>query len=80
MDAPQPEERKLLDFMNATPVVMSCLYDIDMMPEQLDRNSKDWWRMLVIIAHFHAAIEDQRQPTQEITSLHEHERPSDFPS
>jgi hypothetical protein len=44
-------ERQLLDYTNATPALMSMLYDADMMPEQciseLARR-----RLFIIIAHW----------------------------
>ena len=45
-----------LAFINETPVVQSCLYDLDLMPEQLNRGSKEWDRMLLIVFHFREGL------------------------
>lgn len=51
-----PMQKELLHFINHTPLVLSCLYDIDMMPEQLDRGTREWRNMLIIAAHFRDAL------------------------
>lgn len=38
----------MLKYINETPQLLSLLYDMDMMPEQLERKSKDWNRMMVL--------------------------------
>lgn len=45
-----------LAFITATPALQSCLYDLDMLPEQLKRGSKEWDRMLIITHHFREAM------------------------
>lgn len=61
------EENDLLNFINDNPILQSCLYDIDMMPEQLirgnmlfqqrtGRKSKAWCDMLIIASHFRDAL------------------------
>ncbi|MGP1667685.1 MAG: hypothetical protein ACTS5I_17660 [Rhodanobacter sp.] len=47
-------ERDLLDYINVTPAMQSLLYDLDMLPEQLQRAPRDWCRMLIIAAHWRA--------------------------
>ena len=38
----------LLSYINKTPEMLSMLYDLDMLPEQLTRESRDWYRMLML--------------------------------
>ena len=38
----------LLQYINSTPEMLSLLYDLDLMPEQVDRESHDWYRMLTL--------------------------------
>lgn len=47
--------RELLRYINATPALLSLLYDIDMMPEQLTRGTSPWVNMLIIAAAFRDA-------------------------
>jgi hypothetical protein len=48
----------LLSYINKTPEMLSMLYDLDMMPEQLTRESRDWYRML-ILASWHRTKSEQ---------------------
>lgn len=48
----------LLKYINETPEMLSLLYDLDLMPEQLDRESHDWFRML-ILASWHRTKSEQ---------------------
>lgn len=50
-------ERMVLVYINSTPELLSLLYDLDLMPEQLDRNSKDWHRMMILTG-FHQSIRE----------------------
>ena len=43
-------EMSLFRFINKTPALISLLYDMNLLPEQLKRDSQDWRRML-ILAH-----------------------------
>lgn len=45
-----------LEIINSIPACLSCLYDLNMMPEQLRRGSTEWDRMMVIAFHFEAAL------------------------
>lgn len=45
-------EKRLLRYINATPELLSLLYDMDLMPEQLNRDTRDWHKMIVL-AHWH---------------------------
>ena len=47
-DTVEPLVRQLLGFINDTPPLLSLLYDLDWMPEQLERGSRDWFRMLML--------------------------------
>jgi hypothetical protein len=38
----------LLDYINANPDLISLLYDLDLMPEQLEKGTKDWCRMVML--------------------------------
>lgn len=44
--------RELLRYINETPALLSLLYDIDMLPEQLTEMTKPWGDMLIISEHF----------------------------
>ncbi len=48
----QQESRELLKFINSTPIMLSLLYDLNMMPEQLTERTKPWFDMLNIANHF----------------------------
>lgn len=41
--------RLLLCYANETPELLSLLYDMDLMPEQLKERTHDWVRMLMLI-------------------------------
>lgn len=34
-----------------TPVLMSLLYDLDLLPEQVEKDSHDEWKMDSVVAH-----------------------------
>lgn len=38
----------LLDYINANQDLISLLYDLDLMPEQLEKGTKDWCRMVLL--------------------------------
>jgi hypothetical protein len=40
----------LLKYINETPALLSLLYDIDLLPEQVinEENKFEWWRMFLI--------------------------------
>ncbi len=53
------EEKKLLKFANDTPEVLSCLYDLNLLPEVIGSvygekaiETREWCMMLIIIEHF----------------------------
>lgn len=57
-------EKDLLRYINATPVVLSLLYDLDLLPEQLERKTPRWMQMLCIASHFKAATSPATPPAQ----------------
>jgi len=57
--------KELLKYADKTPAVLNLLYDIDHMPEQLERDSKEWMRMLYIIVAF-KLFEDSLVKNREI--------------
>jgi hypothetical protein len=44
----EPLVRELLSYINETPPLLSLLYDLDWMPEQLERGEHDWFRILML--------------------------------
>jgi hypothetical protein len=53
------EAQRLLKFANETPLLQSLLYDINLMPEQLEEGSRQWGYMLSIAEHFERALAQQ---------------------
>lgn len=47
-DTVEPLVRQLLAYINDTPTLLSLLYDLDWMPEQLERGGREWFRMLML--------------------------------
>ena len=41
-------KQDILRYINATPQLLSLLYDMDLIPEQLEQGSKDFNRMMVL--------------------------------
>jgi hypothetical protein len=48
-DRMNPVVREALDYANKTPELLSLLYDMDLMPEQVEEKTQDWTRMLILI-------------------------------
>ena len=46
------QEKRTLKYINTTPDLLSLLYDLDMLPEQLEQPSFQWTRMM-ILAEWH---------------------------
>lgn len=44
-------------YANENPTILSLLYDMDLLPEQLQEGSYRWGQMINVIAHFKQAIE-----------------------
>ena len=47
-------ENALLEYINHTPTLLSLLYDIDLMPEQLidHQDSPEWQQMAIIVNYW----------------------------
>lgn len=54
-------EAEILGYISKTPEMLSMLYDLDLLPEQLKRGSKDWRRMCVLAA-WHESIAEKMSP------------------
>jgi hypothetical protein len=52
---------ELVRYANKNSVIMSLLYDLDLMPEQVDEFTAEWFKMNNVIAHFKQAIEDVKK-------------------
>jgi hypothetical protein len=50
-----PQDQKLMQFINSTPLVMSLLYDINLLPEQID-NGRRWYYMVAVCEHMERAL------------------------
>jgi len=48
--------KKLLRYISSDLGLISLLYDLNMLPEQLKEGSQDWIRMLVITLHWRASM------------------------
>lgn len=44
-------------YLNSTPELLSLLYDLDLMPEQLREGTVNWTRMIILI-HWHMEMEE----------------------
>ena len=64
--------RALLRYINRTPELLSLLYDLDLLPEQLKRDSFQWWQML-ILANWHHKTRRQR-PNEKLRHSHPNNR------
>lgn len=49
-----PAARDVLAFIKRTPLVASLLYDLNLLPEQID-NARDWGYMVTVCNHMDAA-------------------------
>jgi hypothetical protein len=47
-----PDVLELLALVNDEPVVLSALYDLDMLPEQIDRDTTLWKHLLRLLSAF----------------------------
>jgi hypothetical protein len=56
-----PEVASLLKYISATPQLQSVLYDLDLLPEQLEEGSLDWRRMLQLTL-WHRCVIQQEKP------------------
>lgn len=60
MDA-HPIEQDLLRTINTTPLLQSVLYDLDLLPEQLKRQTRQWITMLAFGYVYQEAIKEGRR-------------------
>ena len=53
-------EKKALSYINETPELISVLYDINCLPEQLisDKSSKEW-RLLMLLGIYGSMLEER---------------------
>lgn len=59
----EKEIRTLLKYLNDTPALLSVLYDIDMLPEQLEPNTVEWLRLMILISAWKDREDDMKTPT-----------------
>lgn len=52
MNEKEQEEKELLEYINGSLDFQGVLWDLDLMPEQLQRGSRDWSRMMTL-AFYH---------------------------
>lgn len=45
-------DREAFGYINATPILQSLLYDINLLPEQLGRDGAKWAQMHCVVSHF----------------------------
>lgn len=58
--------QRLIQYAQATEAVMSLLYDLDLMPEQVTAGTHEYWKMISVITHF---VEAQRAQDAELARL-----------
>ena len=44
--------KQAVAYANTEPSLLSLLYDLDLMPEQVKPYSKEEWQMMMIVAHW----------------------------
>lgn len=54
----EKRERDLLEFINSNSIAQSLLYDLDLLPEQIDRGTKEWAVMVNVVLHIRQAQQD----------------------
>lgn len=50
-------DQTLSAYINEHPVLQSLLYDINLLPEQLERDSRHWGYMLAVVRHWQLQFE-----------------------
>lgn len=85
MKAITPEDREemrsLSQWATQHPVLFSLLYDLNLLPEQVEEGSREQWRMLTTILHVRILIEKNEQMNtalKSIAGLGIHSRPLSF--
>jgi hypothetical protein len=61
-------EQEALAWINSNPATLSLLYDLNRMPEQLQKGSREWIEMLLIAAHMKAVYDEGRQAAAQATA------------
>ena len=46
----EPVGSEMRRYINRTPALISLLYDIDLLPEQVEEGTLDWRRMMILAA------------------------------
>lgn len=54
------------DAINSAPEIFSLLYDLDLLPEQLDKGSRDWRRMVIVTEFVKHLLDKNRTPSPEV--------------
>lgn len=62
-------DRGAMKTINENPILQSLLYDIDLMPEQLEHKSTDWDRMLFVVCHARLFIDQIEERQARIDAL-----------
>lgn len=48
---------KAIEYANDNQIILSLLYDMGLLPEQVEAGTREWGQMVNVIAHFKAAVE-----------------------
>lgn len=51
-------EKKILGYLNKKPALLSLLYDLDLLPEQLQRGTRKWRMMIILTIGFKCGEEN----------------------
>lgn len=54
-------EKPLLEAINQHFTIQSILYDLDLLPEQIERGTREWWMMSLIVMHMKSGCEDSKR-------------------
>lgn len=54
-------EQAAYTLINSDGTLQSLLYDLDLMPEQLEKNTPQWRQMMLIIAHWDIRFSQQEK-------------------
>lgn len=74
-EAKEPSQwAEFVKYANNSPTLLSLLYDLDLMPEQVKEGGSDHAKMLCIIAHFRSATEGHAPASRLWVSRREHEQ------
>lgn len=48
--------KKRVGIINQNPILVSLLYDLDLLPEQVKENTREEWQLNVIVMHWEEAL------------------------